>query len=291
MIWPPPQRVELSDHLVTAAAVAPTVVGDCDLPAEGYRITLRDSDVFVEATDDAGARHAQSTLAQLHADFGAALPVGIIEDWPAIAVRGVMLDVSRCRVPSLETLKLLFGRLASWKINHVELYLEHTFAYANHEDVWRDASPYTAAELRELDDYAHGLGIELTGQQNCLGHMERWLKHDRYKPLAISPDGFTAPWGQELPPMTADPTIPARWRWPASCSASCYRTCAAGAAHVGLDEPWELAQRSSQRVGGLPAGVARRAPNWPTITSSCGTTCSCTTRISSREIPAGSHDL
>lgn len=241
MIWPPPQRVELSDHLATAADVAPPVIGACELPPEGYRITLREEAVSIEATDAAGARHAQATLAQLRDDYGHALPVGIIEDWPAIAVRGVMLDVSRCRVPTLDTLQLLLDRLASWKINHVELYLEHTFAYADHEEVWRDASPFTAAELRELDDYADGLGIELTGQQNCLGHMERWLKHERYRPLAISPDGFTSPWGQELPPMTADPTNPGTLALARELFGELLPNLRSRRAHVGLDEPWELA--------------------------------------------------
>src|SRR5689334_2615257 len=83
-----------------------------------------------------------------------------------------------------------------------EPYLEHTFAYAGHDEVWRDASAYTPEELRALDDFAASVGIELTGQQNCLGHMERWLKHETYRPLAISPDGFTAPWGEQRGPST-----------------------------------------------------------------------------------------
>lgn len=241
VIWPPPQRISLSEVAVTAAKATPPVVGPCDLPPQGYRITLTDDAVVVEATDEAGARYAQATLDQLHRDHGDALPVGLIEDWPSLPTRGVMLDVSRCRVPTLDTLKALFDRLAGWKINHVELYLEHTFAYEGHEDVWRDASPYTAAEVRDLDDHAHALGIELTGQQNCLGHMERWLKHERYRPLALSPDGFTAPWGQELPPMTADPTNPATLALARDLFGQLLPNFRSRRAHVGLDEPWELA--------------------------------------------------
>lgn len=241
MIWPPPQRVELSDHETTTAPVGSARIGDCGLPPEGYRLTLGPDAVGVEATDDAGARHAQHTLHQLAADHGGSRPVGVVEDWPALAVRGVMLDVSRCRVPTLDTLRLLLDRLAGWKINHVELYLEHTFAYADHEEVWRDASPFTAAALRDLDAYAHGVGIELTAQQNCLGHMERWLKHDRYRPLAISPDGFTAPWGQAMPPMTADPTNPATLALARELFGELLPNLRSRRAHVGLDEPWELA--------------------------------------------------
>ena len=55
-----------------------------------------------------------------------------MEDWPDVAVRGVMLDVSRDKVPTIATLEALIDRLAAWKVNHVELYMEHTFAYAGH---------------------------------------------------------------------------------------------------------------------------------------------------------------
>ena len=233
LLWPPPRRVDLTPGAEPS---------NSPLPPQGYRITMRAGQAHVDAADAAGARYAQATLAQLDAPY----PDAIIEDWPAVAVRGVMLDVSRCRVPTLATLKALFRRLASWKINHVELYLEHTFAYAGHDEVWRDASAYTAEELRELDDFADGIGIELTGQQNCLGHMERWLQHDRYRPLAISPDGFTTPWGEFRGPSTADPDNPATLALARELFAQLLPNLRSRRAHVGLDEPWEL---SSERSG------------------------------------------
>ena len=52
-----------------------------------------------------------------------------ITDWPDYPQRGVMLDISRDKVPSMETLYQLIDLLASWKINQLQLYTEHTFAY------------------------------------------------------------------------------------------------------------------------------------------------------------------
>ena len=233
LLWPPPQRVDLRDD------AQPTRTSP---PAQGYRIVLRDGEARVDAADTDGERYAAATLAQLERPY----PNGVIEDWPVVAVRGVMLDVSRCRVPSLQTLTDLLARFASWKINHVELYLEHTFAYARHDEVWRDASAYTAEEVRALDDFAASVGIELTGQQNCLGHMERWLKHDRYRPLAISPDGFTAPWGEQRGPSTADPDNPATLALARELFGELLPNLRSRRAHLGLDEPWEL---SSERSG------------------------------------------
>jgi hypothetical protein len=167
------------------------------LPPQGYRITLaQDGGVAIDAADDAGAFYARQTLAQLRRQFrDAPLPHGEIEDWPDFPVRGVMLDISRDKVPTMATLFMLVDLFAELKINQLQLYTEHTFAYANHPDVWRDASPMTPAEIRELDRYCRARFIELVPNQNSFGHMARWLKHPRYEPLAEKPDGFTFPWG------------------------------------------------------------------------------------------------
>ena len=51
-----------------------------------------------------------------------------IEDAPRFPERGVQLDVARDRVPTLETLHALVERLASWKLNRLQLYMEASFA-------------------------------------------------------------------------------------------------------------------------------------------------------------------
>jgi hypothetical protein len=171
-----------------------TVDGDPPHPAlggaEAYRLCIDPGRINLQAGGDAGMVHGLRTLAQLVAQYGRSLPCLLIEDAPAFAVRGVMLDISRDRVPTMAHLLATVDLLASWKINHLQLYTEHTFAYAGHEQVWRDASPMTAAEIRELDAHCRGRGIELAANQNCFGHLASWLKHPRYAPLAeIAPDG------------------------------------------------------------------------------------------------------
>ena len=119
-----------------------------------------------------------------------------------------MLDVSRDKVPTMATLYALVDRLAEWKVNQLELYAEHTFAYPDHEVVWRDASPLTAAEIRALDAYCAARHVALVPNQNCLGHMNRWLLHDAYRALAMDPEGY-AMMGMRRPPSTIEPTDPA----------------------------------------------------------------------------------
>lgn len=133
------------------------------------------------------------------------LPCLEITDEPDFPNRGVMLDISRDKVPTLETLFSLVDLFASWKINQLQLYTEHTFAYQQHPEVWVDASPFTGEEILKLDAFCRERFIELVPNQNSFGHLEHWLKLPRYKPLAEAPDGFDVPWGHQEGPFSLCP--------------------------------------------------------------------------------------
>ena len=101
-----------------------------------------------------------------------------------------MFDVTRDRVPTLQTLFDLVDLLAGLKLNQLQLYTEHTFAYRGHEVVWQDASPITGEEVLTLDAYCRERYVELVPNQNSFGHMHRWLKHEEYVHLAESAEGM-----------------------------------------------------------------------------------------------------
>ena len=113
-----------------------------------------------------------------------------------------MLDISRNKVPTMETLCGLVDRLAGWKINQLQLYTEHTFAYSGHETVWQGADPLTAQEIRELDRYCRDRFVELVPNQNSFGHFHRWLIHDPYRELAECPQGVDHPFSDQREPFS-----------------------------------------------------------------------------------------
>ena len=162
------------------------------LPPEGYRLRISSDRVEIEAGDAPGFLWAAGTLDQLLAQCGRELPRLRIEDWPDFPVRAYMLDISRDRVPTNATLRELVQMLGRLRINQLQLYTEHTFAYREHEIVWRDASPLTHDEMRSLDAHCAANGIELVPNQNSFGHMERWLRHAPYAHLAELADGREA---------------------------------------------------------------------------------------------------
>jgi hexosaminidase len=183
---------------------------DARLPAEGYRLRIAPDGVAIEHADEAGLAWALDTLAQVRAQSDGALPGLTVTDWPDFPVRGFLLDVSRDRVPTRETLAWLVDLLARFRMNHLQLYVEHTFAYRDHATVWRDASPLEADDLRWLDARCRARGIALVANQATLGHMERWLRHDAYRPLAETPDGWTTTWGERREPAVLAPTEESR---------------------------------------------------------------------------------
>ncbi len=232
---------ELAVGTETVAPSDPTVTTDATLPAQGYEITIPSTGVAEICTADAaGAFYATMTLRQLARLHHGRWPVGEVRDWPDLAERGVMLDISRDKVPTLETLFDLVDRLAEWKINHIELYAEHTFAYEDHEIVWTDAGAMTAAEVDALDAFCRARHVKLVPNQNCLGHMNRWLKHEPYRALAMDPDGYVM-MGMRRPPSTIEPTHPGSLDLVRSLLAELLPHFSDPTyVNLGLDEPWEM---------------------------------------------------
>lgn len=156
---------------------------------QAYRIEVGANGMCIQAGGAAGWFHGAVTLAQWLGGTGSIRSV-VIEDKPAIQRRGYMLDVSRDRMPTMHELRRLIDQLARLKYNHLELYLEHTFAYEGHAVVHENSSPITPEEMREIVAYAARRAIEVVPNQNTFGHMHRWLIHPEYKHLAEQPEGM-----------------------------------------------------------------------------------------------------
>ena len=157
-------------------------------------------------------------------------------------VRGYMLDVSRDRVPTMRTLRDIVDLLARCRYNQFQLYTEHTFAYSGHREVWDEADPLTADEIRKLDAYCRMQGVELVANQNCFGHMERWLTHSRYNGLAKFPKGgAVTPWGAvKKYPTTLDPANPGSLELVEGLLGELLPNFSSPLVNIGCDETFEI---------------------------------------------------
>jgi hexosaminidase len=202
LLFPLPRRMQIGGGMVMMSPAARreiqafaagdetrkiTAHPDADLSRGGYRIEVNSKathGVHITVADIHGFWAARETIKQLLDQYAENWPQMEIEDWPAFATRGIMLDVSRCRIPTMREFHDIIDLLASLKFNHLQLYTEHTFAYAGHEDAWRGWSPLTADEIGRLGAYAADRGMELVANQNCFGHLSHWLKMPQYQHLA-----------------------------------------------------------------------------------------------------------
>lgn len=217
------------------------------LRPQAYHLEITSETIKLSGGDQEGVHYGVMTVCQLLQQFQNRLPIGTIEDFPDFPARGVMLDISRDKVPTMETLFSLVDMFMEMKINQLQLYTEHTFAYQNHEVVWKDSSPMTAEEIRELDAYCKVRFIELVPNQNCFGHMTRWLKHDEYKHLAEAPDGWTTPWHDFRPePFSLSPTEEGSIELIAELFDELLPNFSSNLLNVGCDETWDVGQGKSK---------------------------------------------
>ncbi len=161
-----------------------TLAVDTTLLPGGYTLRVTPSGVTLAGHSPAAVAHGIQTLRQIVEQSPAGLPCLHIEDWPDFQDRGVYYDVCRGRVPKLERLLELADQLARCKINHLQLYIEHTFLFRAHPNIGKGASPLTAEDILTLDAYCAARGIELVPSLAAFGHLATVLKHPEYHHLA-----------------------------------------------------------------------------------------------------------
>ena len=255
LLLPTPERIEHHGGWLEVPAQhgddwAPATF-DVSLPAQGYVLEVTAAGCRIRAADAAGERHARATLAQLITRFMTRIPTLTIHDRPLFAIRGVMLDVSRDRIPTMVEFARIIAQLAAWKINHLQLYVEHTVAYAGHATAWAGLDPLTPDEVRQLDDLCAHHGIELAANQNCFGHLSGFLKHPAYHHLAeIGPTGTWDFNGlvTRTGPFSLCPGEPAALNFVADLLAQLCPLIRSPWVNVGCDETFDVGQGRSREA-------------------------------------------
>lgn len=151
--------------------------------SECYKLTVGKEGIEIEAADEAGLFYGVQTLRQIIRNNGACIPALVINDEPYFAFRGFYHDVTRGKVPTLETLKELADRAAFYKLNQIQLYVEHTFAFKNLTEVWMGADPLTAEEIILFDEYCKERHIELVPSLSTFGHLYMALRNKSFRHL------------------------------------------------------------------------------------------------------------
>ncbi len=216
---------------------------------EGYALVISKDRIEISFREIGGLRAASATLRQLLQQYGRRLPCLKIRDWPDFPRRGVMLDISRGRVPKLETLLDLAEHLADFKINELQLYTEHTFAYRNYKSVWQSWGALTGEEIRKLDARCRELGIDLVPNQNSFGHLRHLLEHPKLKKLAEVSKPYEDASGEFVRrPTTLAPNHPGTLPFLRGLYDELLPNFSSRFLNVGCDETWDLGRGQSKAL-------------------------------------------
>ncbi|HAL74244.1 MAG TPA: beta-N-acetylhexosaminidase [Clostridiales bacterium] len=107
---------------------------------------------------------------------GSVLPDGSMAQQLPFRSLGVMYDCSRNSVPTVATVKQILSRMALMGYNVLMLYTEDTYTLASRPEFGHYRGRYSPTELKEIDDFAWQLGIEMIPCIQTLAHLERFLR-------------------------------------------------------------------------------------------------------------------
>lgn len=161
---------------------------DKSLKNQEYKLKIDKDYIIIYGGSNAAVLYGVQTLRQILSQKGAVLPCLTIRDYPDIENRGFYHDVTRGRIPTLNYLKDFADKLSYYKLNQLQLYIEHSYLFKDFSEVWRDDTPLTAEEIMELDEYCRDLNIELVPSLASFGHLYKVLSTKSYAHLCELPD-------------------------------------------------------------------------------------------------------
>ena len=206
---------------------------DAALEREEYRIDVGEEAVVLSVSCDEGLFRAVTTLQQMLKTTGGRIPRVRIHDWPELKRRGYMLDISRGKMPRMETIKIMIDFLAALKYNEFQLYMEgDCFKYAAYPEETADFDCLTPEDIQELDAYCRERFIDLVPNQNSFGHMYTWLKKPAFHHLGLYE-------GDEVP-STLNPLLPESFQFICNLYASLLPCFSSEYVNIGLDEAYGL---------------------------------------------------
>lgn len=183
-----------------------TYVKDSKLGDEEYKIKIKDKKIIITCSTKKSAFYATISFLRLYEEDLYELE---LHDYPTLKIRGVMLDISRNKVPTLKTLKEIVYNLAHMKINHLELYVEGMSlefkSFKEEIEIYHNY--FSLKDYKALEKYCHKYFIDLVPNLNGCGHMSDWLAVEKYLHLAEKEDGFRI-WQANRSPSTLNVTDP-----------------------------------------------------------------------------------
>lgn len=233
----------------SGAIAALPVPGETPSPnsREAYTITVSADGVVVRGNSSAGEYYGVQTLLQMieHSPDGTLrLPYAHVEDWPALAYRGTLMDAgSEGPMLTFDEMKRQIDFIARWKGNQYFFYSEGNIELHGYP-LLNPQARFTQQQIRELVAYARERHIDVIPAVELYGHLHDLFRIETYSDLSDFPHG-----GQ------FDATNPRVKAVLADWAAQIGALFPSQFVDVGFDETWSLQQAAAQTANSTPVNL------------------------------------
>jgi hexosaminidase len=201
---------------------------------ESYSIVVTEAGGRISARSSAGLFYGVQTVCQMVEGDGS-LPEVKIEDWPAFAYRGTMVDMSEGPLPTADEVKRQLDFLARWKVNQYYFYSETSIELTGYP-LLNAQGRFSQKEVR-IVAYGRERHIDVIPCLELYGHLHDLFRLEKYSDLADFPHGgefkagdpkamkLLADWQKQFVSLFPSPFV-----------------------HIGFDETWDI-QKAAQARG------------------------------------------
>ncbi len=212
---------------------------------EEYSIQVAPGGGKVQARSSAGLFYGSETLCQLGEGDPerATLPAVEIHDWPALAYRGVLVDMSEGPLPTVQEIKRQIAFLAGWKVNQYYFYNEANIELKGYP-LLNPGACYSQSDIRSIVAYARKRHIDVIPALELYGHLHDLFRIEKYSGLADFPHGGEFnPRNPKVMKLLTDWTNQFSALFPSPF------------VHIGFDETWQIQKAAQQQTGTSPVSL------------------------------------
>jgi hexosaminidase len=210
---------------------------------EAYTLKITSSGGEIRSGSSAGIYYGVQTVRQLlKGEAGtASLPEVEIEDWPSLAYRGTMVDMSHGPLLTEAEIKRQLELLARYKGNQYYFYTEASIEL-NGFRILNPQGRFTQEQVRRIIDFAREHHIDVVPCLELYGHLHDLFRMERFSDLAVFPHAGEF-----------DPTNPKVNELLANWIEQFAKLFPSPFVHIGFDETWQISNLAKKGAGLTPA--------------------------------------
>lgn len=209
---------------------------------EAYTLKVTPEGGEIRARSSAGVYYGVQTMCQLVEGRGAAvtLPEAEIRDWPALAYRGTMIDMSHGPLLTEVEIKRQIDFLTRWKANQYYFYNEASIELDGYP-LLNPEGRFTKEQVRRIIAYGRKRHVDVVPCLELYGHLHDLFRVEKYSELgALAHGGEFNPRNPKVMPLLADWAEQFAQLFPSAF------------VHIGFDETWQI-QKAAKQQGAAPA--------------------------------------